>query len=199
MISHLRGSLLHKTPVELTVDVNGVGYQVFISLTTYYEMPEEGETVALQIHTHLREDTLKLFGFAGTQEKHLFEALVSISKVGPKLALAILSGMPAADLMQAVMSHDITRLSSIPGVGRKTAERLALEMKDKLAQMEMTTPAAAPQANPTNDVLEDALSALVNLGYKRNDAEKALKKIWGQGEGGHTIEQLIKESLNNLS
>lgn len=190
MISHLKGTLSHKSPISMVVDVGGVGYQVFAPLSTYYALPEPGGSVFLKIHTHVREDAFKLFGFLTDEERTIFEKLISISKVGPKLALSILSGMPPRDLMTAVMERDIARISAIPGVGRKTAERLTLELKDKGITVEL------PLAD---GVLDDAASALVNLGYKKPQAEKALKSIWEKSGKSARLEDLIKESLNVLS
>ena len=200
MIAHLKGRLLHKSPVSLVVDVQGVGYEVFIPLTAYYQLPECGATIALFIHTHLREESLKLFGFLNAEEKQMFELLIRISKVGPKIALAILSGMTAQDLTQAVFNNDISTLNTIPGVGRKTAERLALELKDKLSEMNLqpqTTAAAAGNA-PGNGLRDDAVSALVHLGYKKAQAEQALRKVW-RDEARPSLEELIRDSLNCLS
>lgn len=200
MIAHLKGRLLHKSPVSLVVDVQGVGYEVFIPLTAYYQLPECGATIALFIHTHLREESLKLFGFLNAEEKQMFELLIRISKVGPKIALAILSGMTAQDLTQAVFNNDISTLNTIPGVGRKTAERLALELKDKLSEMNLQpqTTAAATGNAPGNGLRDDAVSALVNLGYKKAQAEQALRKVW-RDEARPSLEELIRDSLNCLS
>ena len=198
MIANLKGKLTYKSPVEIIVDVNGVGYQVFVSLTTFYALPGLGKEVLLGIHTHMREEALKLFGFYTVDEKKIFEKIITVSKVGPKLALTILSGMPPADLMTAIDSNDVGKLSSIPGIGRKTAERLILEMRDKLAGLSLEFP-------PTEDFLtgnglfDDALSALTNLGYKKNQAEQTLKKVCGKGEKESSLENIIKESLNLLS
>ena len=198
MIAQLTGTLTHKSPVFLIVDVNGVGYQVFSSLTTYYRLPKPGDRVSLRIHTHLREEALKLYGFLQEEELVLFEKLIGISKVGPKLALAILSGMSAQELVAAVMNRDIEKLNGIPGVGRKTAERLTLEMKDKLSDMEIQT--AAPQTTSgCSGVVEDALSALINLGYKKPQAEKALASLTRNNGKEMSLESLIKESLTILS
>ncbi len=199
MIAHLKGRLLDKSPVSLVVDVQGVGYEVFIPLTAYYQLPECGATIALFIHTHLREESLKLFGFLNAEEKQMFELLIRISKVGPKIALAILSGMTAQDLTQAVFNNDISTLNTIPGVGRKTAERLALELKDKLSEMNLQPQTAAVTGSaPGNGLRDDAVSALVNLGYKKAQAEQALQKVW-RDEARPSLENLIRDSLNCLS
>ncbi len=199
MISHLKGTLSHKSPVSLVVDVNGVGYQVFTSLSTFYALPEPGQAVFLKIHTHVREDAFKLFGFITDEEQMIFQKLISISKVGPKLALSILSGMPPVDLMKAIMENDVAKISTIPGVGKKTAERLTLELKDKLADITVEFSPGAGGQTPIGGVLDDAVSALVNLGYKKQQAERALKSIWEKNGKNASLEDLIKESLNVLS
>ncbi len=199
MIAHLSGRLTQKSPVSVVVDVQGVGYQVFIPLTAYYQLPECGSPVSLHIHTHLREESLKLFGFVSDADKQMFELLIRINKVGPKMAIAILSGMSARDLTQTVFNHDISTLSTIPGVGRKTAERLALELKDKLSELNLEPAAAAAAGSaPGNGLRDDAVSALVNLGYKKAQAEQALKKVW-RDEAKPSLEDLIRDSLNCLS
>lgn len=197
MIAHLKGQLAYKSPEHSIVDVNGVGYKVFTPLSTYYSLPKPGESVSLRIHTRVREDDLKLFGFLTEEEQRIFEKLITINKVGPKLALGILSGMSIADLLTAVMNKDAARLSAIPGVGKKTAERLALEMKDKLADLAVDME-HQPDADQQDGFYEDALSALVNLGYKKPQAEKALKYAYDQNGKDSSLEDLIKESLNNL-
>ncbi len=198
MIAHLKGQLIQKSPVSLVVDVQGVGYEVFIPLTVYYELPECGTTVSLYIHTRIREDSLKLFGFIKEADKQMFELLIRISKVGPKIALAFLSGMTGQDLTQAVFNDDISTLSAIPGVGRKTAERLALELKDKLLELNLQPETATASNTPGNGLKDDAVSALVNLGYKKAQAEQALRKVW-RDEAKPSLEELIRDSLNCLS
>jgi len=198
MIANLKGKLTYKSPVEIVVDVNGVGYQVFVSLTTFYALPELESEVFLGIHTHMREETLKLFGFYTADEKKIFEKIITVNKVGPKLALTILSGMSPNDLLTTIDSNDIGKLSTIPGIGRKTAERLILEMRDKLAglSLELSLP---EDPLVRNGLFDDALSALTNLGYKKSSAEQALTKVCGKGEKESSLESLIKESLNLLS
>ena len=198
MIANLKGKLTYKSPVEIVVDVNGVGYQVFISLTTFYALPELGNEVFLGIHTHMREETLKLFGFYTPDEKKVFEKIITVNKVGPKLALTILSGMPPNDLLTAIDSNDVGKLSTIPGIGRKTAERLILEMHDKLAGLSLAFPSAKDSVRHSG-LVDDALSALMNLGYKKNLAEQALKKVYSKEKKESSLESLIKESLNLLS
>ena len=197
MIAHLIGKLIYKSPDHSIVDVNGIGYKIFTPLSTYYVLPKTGDSVTLHIHTRVREDELKLFGFLTEEEQTIFEKLITINKVGPKLALGILSGMSPKNLLTAIMNNDAARLSTIPGVGKKTAERLTLEMKDKLSdltfEMEHQLDSEAPEG-----FYEDALSALVNLGYKKPQAEKSLKSAYNKIGKSSSLEELIKESLNNL-
>ncbi len=198
MIAHLSGKLTHKSPVTIIIDVNGVGYQVFIPLSTFYALPELESKISLGIHTHMREEALKLFGFYTIDEKKIFEKLITINKVGPKLALTILSGMPPADILSTIDSNDIVKLSTIPGIGRKTAERLILEMRDKLDGLSLDF-VAKKGPGPEKGLFDDALSALVNLGYKKSQAEQTLKKVYAEKVGDTSIESLIKDSLNLLS
>ena len=198
MIAHLKGKLTHKSPVAIIIDVNGVGYQVFVPLSTFYALPELESEISLGIHTHMREEALKLFGFYTIDEKIIFEKLITINKVGPKLALTILSGMPPADILSTINSNDIVKLSTIPGIGRKTAERLILEMRDKLDGLSLDF-VATKDPGPEKGLFDDALSALVNLGYKKSQAELALKKVYAESAEDNSIENLIKDSLNLLS
>ena len=197
MIAHLKGQLIYKSPEHTVVDVNGVGYKVFTPLSTYYSLPKLGESISLRIHTRVREDELKLFGFLTKEEQTIFEKLITINKVGPKLALGILSGMSPADLLTAIKNNDAASLSAIPGVGKKTAERLALEMKDKLSDLGLEMEQLQDPLSP-GGFYEDALSALVNLGYKKPQAEKALNSAYNTNGPDSLLEDLIKESLNNL-
>ena len=198
MIAHLKGKLTHKSPVAIIIDVNGVGYQVFVPLSTFYALPELESEISLGIHTHMREEALKLFGFYTIDEKVIFEKLITINKVGPKLALTILSGMPPADILSTINSNDIIKLSTIPGIGRKTAERLILEMRDKLDGLSLDF-VVTKDPSPEKGLFDDALSALVNLGYKKSQAELALKKVYAESAEDNSIENLIKDSLNLLS
>ena len=177
MIAVLRGSLSEKTPSRVIVDVAGVGYDVLVPLSTFYVLGEPGAAVTLRIHTHVREDVIALYGFVTRLEQDLFERLISINGVGPKLALAVLSGIEPAELIRAIRTQDVARLTRIPGIGKKTAERIGLELKDRLpADMQIAEP--APAASTTGDQLrDDLLSALVNLGYQRPVAEKAVEKV----------------------
>ncbi len=174
MIAHLRGRLLSKTPNQAIVDCNGVGYDVIISVTTFSELPSEGAEASLFIHTHVREDQIALFGFHDTQEKRLFEKLLTISGIGPKLAIMVLSGISSDRLVAAIRGGDHATLTKVPGIGKKTAERVVLELKDKLDDLAIPTfdTATGQHRGP---VAEDALSALVNLGYPRPIAQKAIE------------------------
>lgn len=200
MIGHLRGQLLQKKPNAVLVDVHGVGYEVFISLTSFYELPGEGNEVSLRIHTHVREDALILFGFHTQREKDFFIKLVSISGIGPKLAIAILSGAPVEELAQAISEGNLSRLTSIPGVGRKTAERLVLELKAQMMQFLLPEQIGAARTGAAPSPLEeDILSALVNLGYPRASAEKALSMVLRSAECERTFEEVLRSTLRRLA
>ncbi len=173
MIAHLRGRLLSKTPNQAIVECAGVGYDVAISVATFTSLPAEGTEAALHIHTHVREDQISLFGFSETQEKRLFEKLLTISGIGPKLAITVLSGIASDRLVTAIRSSDHASLTRIPGIGKKTAERVVLELKDKLD--DMAVPVAASSGAYRGPAGDDALSALVNLGYPRPVAQKAIE------------------------
>jgi len=196
VISHLRGRLLSLTPELAVVDVHGVGYAVSLPLPTYYELQKlpAGAEVSLFVHTHVREDALALYGFWTERERALFERLITVSGVGPRLARAILSGLPPEVLLTALAAGDVARLTRIPGVGRKTAERLVLELREKAAEL-----AASPVADATREPDdEDLLVALVNLGYRRADAEKALSDIRRESAGA-TVPELLRMSLKRLA
>jgi len=196
MIAHLRGTLLVKHPNQAIVETHGVGYEVAISVPTFAEMPAAGSEVALHIHTHVREDALSLYGFLRVGEKQLFEKLLTVSGIGPKLAITILSGMRAEEMTAAIRGGDVGRLTRIPGIGKKTAERMVLELRDKLPAAQAEE-AGAPQASP---VEEDVISALVNLGYQRAAAEKALLAAnKASGAGTNNFEALFREALGGLS
>lgn len=198
MIAFLRGRLLDKHPNRLILDVQGVGYDVQVPLSTYYGLGEAGSEVALRIHTHVREDALALFGFASARELELFELLIAISGVGPKLALAVLSGIEPGELVRAVQRGDVRRLTAIPGVGRKTAERISLELKDKLPPV--TEAAGAPGAGEEAGPLRaDLLSALVNLGYHRPPAEEAVDRVLAAAGAKASFEQVLKQALRELA
>ena len=196
MIAQISGTLAHKIPGEVIVDVGGVGYQIFIPLNVFYQLPEIGASVRLQIYTHVRDDALQLFGFSDFAEKQVFLLLIGVSGIGPKLAVNILSGISADELARALRESDQVRLLNIPGVGRKLAERMIVELKDKLATLAPTA-AESAKAEPGSQFLLDAVSALVNLGYKRSDAEKAVREVLKRGT--HSLEGVLKESLRFLS
>jgi Holliday junction DNA helicase RuvA len=193
MIAHLRGNLIAKHPNQAIVECAGVGYDVVITVPTFSDLPEAGSPVALFIHTHVREDQLALFGFLRAEEKRLFEKLLIVSGIGPKLAVTILSGMPATDMVGAIRSGDLARLTKIPGIGKKTAERMVLELRDKLEEFTAAPP--APQATP---VEEDVISALMNLGYQRPAAERALAMAARHTASGG-FDTLFREALGVLS
>ena len=195
MIAQVRGRLLRKEPQEAVVDVGGVGYRVTIPLSTFYRIGEPGAEVTLLTYTHVREDTLALFGFLTVAEQALFERLIAVSGVGPKLAVAILSGIEAPDLVAALRSSDVARLTRIPGVGKKTAERLVLELKDKVQGLAATEgPAPGLAASPK----EDLVSALVHLGYSRPEAERGVDRALKDGGEGR-FEELLRRTLRILS
>jgi len=192
MIGFLEGEILDKSPGLVLVKVGGVGYQVHISLQTFYKLPDPPRTVALRIHTRVQDDALELFGFADQEEKEVFLQLITIPRIGPRMALNILSGISPEELREALAASDVKRLSSIPGVGRKSAERITLELKDRL-----TAGPATRRAAPQRGERQDALSALLNLGYSKNLAEQALDKA--KAEGANTLEDLLRQSLKHLA
>ena len=192
MIAHLRGKLLAKHPNQAIVETGGVGYDVTISVPTFSDLPGIGGEVALHIHTHVREDIIALYGFLRSAEKKLFEKLITVSGIGPKLAITILSGMAADEMVNAIRGNDIVRLTRIPGIGKKTAERMVLELRDKLPVEKQGEIPAAPTRSP---VEEDVLSALVNLGYQRVTAEKALASVSKNGQ----FDAMFRAALAALS
>jgi Holliday junction DNA helicase RuvA len=198
MIASIRGRLSRKGTDYLIVDVAGIGYQVQVPLSTYYNIPDDGEEVSLHIHTHMREDSLSLFGFLTQEEKDMFLLLMGVSGIGTKLALSILSSLTVLDISHAIQASDDSRLRTIPGIGKKTAARMVLELRDKIKPI---TPSATSVHSPTTPALsgdvEDAVSALVNLGYKKPQAQEALTKVH-QGRPGLTVEELIREALQVL-
>jgi Holliday junction DNA helicase RuvA len=196
MIAQLRGTLADKRPNQVLVDVGGVGYLVHIPVSTFYALGDLHSNVTLLIHTQVREDAISLYGFLSSREKHLFELLISASGVGPVLALKILSGMSVDDLVPAVRAGDLARLTRIPGVGRKTAERMVVELRDKLAAME--TPETARQAVTTTGAAADVVSALLNLGYEQRTAEQAVERA-GKDGAPASFEALLRATLQQLS
>lgn len=197
MIAQLRGRLLDKQPNRIIVDVNGVGYDVSVPLSTFYNLGEPGDEVTLRTHTHVREDALALYGFATKLEQDLFERLIGISGIGPKLALAVLSGLEPGDLMRAIERADVAQLTGIPGVGKKTSERIVLELKDRLPRVAPAAAAVAGAEPESLSVRDDVLSALLNLGYHRPLAEKAVAAALKSTPGG--FEPALKQALRELA
>ena len=197
MIVFLRGRVLDKQPNRITVDVQGVGYDVHVPLSTYYDVGEEGAEIALRVHTHVREESLQLFGFLTTLEQQLFERLIGISGIGPKLALSVLSGIESTELIGSVQRGDVARLIRIPGVGKKTAERIVLELKDRLGDVAVSDASAGSQAPSVDRLRDDLISALENLGYHRPLAEKAVDAARAR-DGGAVFEDALKGALREL-
>jgi Holliday junction DNA helicase RuvA len=197
MIAWLSGRLRHKATDYLIIDVAGVGYQVAVPLSTYCTIPDDGTDVTLHIHTHVREDTLSLFGFLTEAEKDMFLLLLGVSGIGPKLALSILSSISVKDLAHTIHASDAARLCTIPGIGKKTAARMVLEMKDKMKLVVPEVPAPLSVPAVVSDDSEDVIVALVNLGYKRSQADETVKKI-RYGRPGIAVEELIREALSML-
>lgn len=199
MIAHIRGKLIRKTTESVVIDVNGVGYEVFIPLTTYYQLPDMGHELSLNVHTNVREDAIQLYGFLTPEEKEGFQLLISVSGVGPKLARNILSGIPVGELVNAIASSDRARLNSIPGIGTKSAERLIVELKDKVRNLQRTGEAKGPDVREKDQLSVDVISALDNLGYRTAPSEEAVKKARLLLPSGFGFEELFKEALKLLS
>lgn len=205
MIAHLSGTLLSKEPNLVVVDVGGVGYEVNIPLSTFYDLGDEDEKVKLLVYTHVKEDALQLYGFKTPSERKLFVHFISVSGVGPKLGIALLSHMKSDELIESIKSNNLARLTQIPGIGRKTAERLVVDLREKMtmlsaAQYEEQTgvkPEAAHVASDDN-VRGDALSALLNLGYQRSGAEKAIDAALAEG-GDSTVESILRRALKKFA
>jgi len=191
MIAHLRGLLLAKHPNQAIVEAGGVGYELTITVPAFSELPELGREVSLHVHTHVREDQIALFGFLRVEEKRLFERLLTVSGIGPKLAITILSGMASADLVGALRGGDVARLVKVPGIGRKTAERMVLELREKLEEF-----TASPAAPARTSLAEDVLSALVNLGYPSAAAEKAVDQA---AAGRQEFDEIFREALRLMT
>ena len=201
MIASLRGSILEKHPNRIVVDVNGVGYEVFVPLSTFYGLGDAGSSITVRIHTHVREDALLLYGFATLLEQELFEKLIGVSGIGPKVALAVLSGIEPQDLIRAIERGDLARLTAIPGVGKKTSERIVLELKDRLPRTQTAAPAAGTSAPEARVLRDDVVSALVNLGYHRPLAEKAAEAavtIVGSSSDA-SFERVLKQALREVA
>jgi Holliday junction DNA helicase RuvA len=188
MIAHIQGFLHFKSPEYLVIDVDGIGYQVHVPLSTFYDLPQVGSTVSLHIHTHVREDALQLYGFRSPEEKVIFVRLISISGIGPRLAVNILSGISPAELVESLSQNNLARLISIPGVGRKTAERIMVELRDKVSSLVPSHDVTVPVKTAADEaVIEDALSALLNLGYKKGVAQRAVENARQRLEGEITL------------
>ena len=206
MIAHLSGTLLSKQATSVILDVGGVGYEITIPVSTFYDLDEEGSIVKLRIYTHVREDALQLYGFKTARERELFMRLISVSGIGPKLGITLLSGMSADEMIASIRTNNLARLTLIPGVGRKTAERLVMELRDRVAslssaQLEEELGAKTPEgaALPTEDsTRSDVLSALLNLGYQRSSAEKAVTAALDEG-GDISVESILRRSLRKLA
>ena len=205
MIAHLSGTLLSKQATSVIVDVSGVGYEVTIPLSTFYDLEDAGSTVQLRIYTHVREDALQLFGFKTARERELFLKIISVTGIGPKLGITLLSGMSADEMIASIRTNNLARLTLIPGVGRKTAERLIMELREKVADLSSAQLeeelGAKPEvsAESTEDAVRaDALSALLNLGYQRSGAEKAIDSALSEG-GDVTVESVLRRSLKKLA
>jgi len=193
MIAHLRGKLISKHPNQAIVEAGGVGYDIAISVPTFSELPSVGSDVALHIHTHVREDAIALFGFLRADEKQLFEKLITVSGIGPKLAITILSGMPTSDMVGAIRANDHARLTRIPGIGKKTAERMCVELRDKLEGFGAQQAVAAVSA-----VEQDVISALTNLGYQRTLAEKAVERAVASA-GRENFDAIFRAALGVMA
>lgn len=198
MIAHLRGRLLEKHPNRVIVDVQGVGYEAHVPLSTFYELVEPGGDVSLRIHTHLGKDVLVLYGFATTLELRLFEQLISISRIGPKLALTVLSGIEPSEFIAAVRQGNVARLTAIPGVGKKMSERIVLELKDKMAAFLHAEGAAVAPVSAGESLRTDVLSALINLGYHRPLAERAVEGAMKSNDAS-SFEETLKLALRELA
>ena len=201
MIALISGKIVYKGISHVIVDVQGVGYRVFIPLTTFYELPEAGQTITLHVHTNVKQDAINLFGFYTVQERDLFQLMISVSGIGPKMSMNILSGISAQELLRAISGGNVGKLVNIPGVGKKMAERLILELKEKVIKKMMLeeTPAADDQHKANEMIMEDALSALVNLGYKSNVAKDALDKALRSSDEEIGMDTLLKKTLKILA
>jgi holliday junction DNA helicase RuvA len=202
MIAFLSGKLLEKTANSVIVDVAGVGYEVLIPLSTFYEIGDVGSEIQLRIYTHVREDAIQLFGFKTNRERDLYLKLISVQGVGAKSGITMLSGMSADEIIDAIRKDNLAKLTAIPGVGRKTAERLVIELRDKVGELAMATAAGdtdiSTAGSTGDDVFDDALSALLNLGYQRNAAEKAVQQVRRDGVEAN-VQKILRASLQKLA
>ncbi|MCX7816784.1 MAG: Holliday junction branch migration protein RuvA [Syntrophales bacterium] len=201
MIAHICGTLVQKNLSQIVVDVHGVGYLVHISLNTYYELPNVGEKVTLYIHTYLRDHTITLYGFLRNEECVIFQQMISVSGIGPRLAMNILSGMPSVgELIKAICDRDVKRLTAIPGVGRKMGERLVLELKERVDKLsEYLADVGVYRGTDYEKIKEDVLSALINLGYKKNQAKLAIEETLVELDDKPTMEELLRGTLRRLA
>ncbi len=201
MIALISGKIVYKGVAHVIVDVQGVGYRVFIPLTTFYELPETGQSITLHIHTNVKDDAIHLFGFHSVQERDLFQLMISVSGIGPKIAMNMLSGISAPELLNAISGGNVGKLVNVPGVGKKMAERLVLELKEKVLKKMMIEqmPDEGTPKSTRDVILEDALSALVNLGYKSNTAKDALNKVVRTSEEILSMDKLLKDTLKILA
>jgi len=201
MIALINGLLIHKATSSVIVDANGVGYRIFVPLTTFYTLPDTNQPVTLHVHTHVRPDAISLFGFGSGNEKEVFELMLSVSGIGPRLAMNILSGISAEELMKAVSEGNLNRLVSIPGVGKKTAERMLLELKDKIVKLSTCNVIHKDNGDilTFDSIKDDALSALVNLGYKTHKAREAVDKIMSESSQSLALDLLLKKALKILA
>ena len=200
MIARLSGILIQKSATQCVVDVQGTGYRVIVPLSTFYELPEAGQPVVLQIHTHVREDAISLYGFHTEGEREVFQLMISVSGIGPKLAVNVLSGIPAGEWVRAIALEDLKRLTAIPGVGRKTAERMILELKDKAVKLgSKAVPIGVAAGRTDEQMKEDALSALVNLGYKGSSARDAVERIIKESPEPLSLDRILKKALRIMA
>ena len=203
MIARLTGRLVEKQPHQVVIEAGGVGYRAFIPLSTYYTLPDEGAEVTLRTHTHLREDVIALYGFSSHDEQDLFERLIEISGIGPRLALAMLSGLPAGDLVDAILEGDAGRLRGIPGVGPKTDDRVVLELRDRVGRNRVASAnesTASGGRAGSSAMRRDVVSALVNLGYRESLAESAVRRaLDGKQADGAALQEILKRSLRYLA
>lgn len=201
MIANVKGILIQKSVSSIVIDVHGVGYRVLVPLSTFYELPDVGLPVSLKIHTHVKEDAIQLFGFRTFEEKDVFQLMISVSGIGPRLAINILSGISAPELARAVCAEDLKKLVGIPGIGKKTAERMIFELKEKLGKMLLVEekPISGAAGDAGEQVKEDALSALVNLGYRSGMARDAVEKVIEESDGHPVLENVLKKALKLLS
>jgi Holliday junction DNA helicase RuvA len=200
MIAHLTGILFSKSPQSVIVDTAGVGYQIFIPLSTFYQLPDELEKVNLHVYTHVREDVIQLFGFQTEREREVFSLLISVSGIGPKLALNILSGIGLDDLLSAIGRADSERIAAVPGVGKKTSQRITLELKEKASYLSEGIEAPSRERPQIKDkmIFDDALSALINLGYQSRFAKRAIENVLFK-DNEIDLETLLKEALRSLA